>query len=255
MNETLEAMACALFKDWFIDFGPVRAKMEGRDTGLPKHLTDLFPNRLVDFELGEIPEGWKIATLDCIAENPRRGIQAKQITSGTPYIALKHIPKCCISISEWNIADGVASNKFKFVQGDILFGKLRPYFHKVVIAPMDGVCSTDIVVISPITADWYGFIFGHVSSSTFVDYTTAGSIGTKMPRTKWSDMACYEIRLPNQTLASVFTMQVEPLFESIVAAIHESRTLAALRDMLLPKLISGDLRVKNAEQLIGEAIS
>ena len=60
MNETLEAMARALFKDWFVDFGPVRAKMEGRDTGLPKHLADFFPDRLVDSELGEIPEGWEV---------------------------------------------------------------------------------------------------------------------------------------------------------------------------------------------------
>ena len=247
MNETLEAMARALFKDWFVDFGPVRAKMKGRDTGLPKHLDNLFPNRLVPSELGEIPEGWEIATLNRIAENPRRGIQAQQITPGTPYIALEHIPKRCIALSEWSIADGVASNKFKFVQGDILFGKLRPYFHKVIIAPMDGVCSTDIVVISPTTADWYGFVICHVSSSTFVDYTNAGSIGTKMPRTKWSDMARYEITLPNQTLARTFTKQVKPLFKRIVAAIHESHTLVAMRDTLIPKLISGEMRMKNAE--------
>ena len=255
MNKTLESMARALFKDWFVDFGPVRAKMEGRDTGLPQHIADLFPDRLVDSELGEIPEGWKVATLDCIAENSRRGIQAQQITPGTPYIALEHIPKRCIALSEWSIADGVASNKFEFLKGDILFGKLRPYFHKVIIAPMDGVCSTDIVVITPITTVWYGFIIGHVSSSTFVDYTNAGSIGTKMPRTKWSDMARYEIKLPNRTLGRTFTEQVEPWFERIVATIHESRTIAALRDTLLPKLISGELRVKNAERLIEEAIS
>ncbi|MBD3805470.1 MAG: restriction endonuclease subunit S, partial [Thioclava sp.] len=60
MNETLEAMARALFKSWFVDFDPVRAKMEGRDPGLPKHIADLFPARLVDSELGEIPEGWEV---------------------------------------------------------------------------------------------------------------------------------------------------------------------------------------------------
>ena len=64
MNETLEAMARALFKSWFIDFNPVRAKMAGRDPGLPQHLADLFPDRLVDSELGPIPEGWEVKTLD-----------------------------------------------------------------------------------------------------------------------------------------------------------------------------------------------
>ncbi len=72
MNETLEAMARALFKSWFVDFDPVRAKAEGRDPGLPKPLADLFPDRLVDSELGEIPEGWEVGTLGDVAEHPRR---------------------------------------------------------------------------------------------------------------------------------------------------------------------------------------
>ncbi len=192
MNETLEAMGRALFKSWFVDFDPVRAKMAGRDTGLPRHLADLFPDRLVDSELGEIPEGWEVKTLGSVADNPRRGVRAQEIDPGTPYIALEHMPKQCIALSEWGTADNVASGKFKFTRGDILFGKLRPYFHKVGVAPLQGVCSTDIIVISPVSHDWFGFVLGHVSSSEFVDYTSAGSTGTKMPRTKWSDMALYE---------------------------------------------------------------
>ena len=77
MSETLEAMARALFKSWFVDFDPVRAKMEGRDPGLPKHIADLFPDRLVDSELGEIPEGWEAwrhHSAD-VAEHPRRGVR------------------------------------------------------------------------------------------------------------------------------------------------------------------------------------
>ena len=73
MNETLEAMARALFKSWFVDFDPVRAKIAGRDTGLPQVLADLFPDRLVDSELGEIPEGWEVKSLDEIAVFPRTG--------------------------------------------------------------------------------------------------------------------------------------------------------------------------------------
>ncbi len=189
MNETLEAMSRALFKSWFVDFDPVRAKMEGHDPGLPQHIADLFPDRLVESELGQIPEGWEVKTLGSVADNPRRGVRAQEIDPGTPYIALEHMPKQCIALSEWGTADDVSSGKFEFTRGDILFGKLRPYFHKVGIAPLQGVCSTDIVVISPVSHDWFGFILGHVSSSEFVDYTSAGSTGTKMPRTKWSDMA------------------------------------------------------------------
>jgi type I restriction enzyme S subunit len=150
--------------------------------------------------------------------------------------------------------DGLESNKFEFKRGEILFGKLRPYFHKVGVAPVDGVCSTDIVVVAPRSASWFGFTLGHVSSTGFVHYTNAGSTGTKMPRTSWADMARYELVLPPEPVAEAFTRQVRPSVDRIIAGTHQSRTLAALRDTLLPKLISGELRVKDAERLIRGAV-
>ena len=254
MSETLEAMARALFKSWFVDFDPVRAKMEGRDPGLPKPLADLFPARLVDSELGEIPEGWEVGTLGDVAEHTRRGIQPNKIGLDTPYIALEHMPKRCIALSDWGTADGLESNKFEFRQGEILFGKLRPYFHKVGVAPIDGVCSTDIVVVGPRGSQWFGFALGHASSIEFVEYTNAASTGTKMPRTSWNDMARYELVLPLEPVAAAFTGLVQPSVDRIIAGIRESRTLSALRDALLPKLISGELRVKDAEKLIGRVV-
>ena len=244
MNETLEAMARALFKSWFVDFDPVRAKAAGRDPGLPKHLADLFPARLVDSELGEIPEGWQVGTFGDVAEHSRCCVQPDEIGPDTPYIALEHMPKRCIALSDWGTADGLESNKFEFKRGEILFGKLRPYFHKVGVAPVDGVCSTDIVVVTPKATQWFGFVLGHASSESFVEYTNTGSTGTKMPRTSWSDMARYDLVLPPEPVAAEFTRLVRPSVDRIIASIHESRTLAALRDTMLPKLISGELRVK-----------
>jgi type I restriction enzyme S subunit len=261
MSQTLEAMARALFKAWFVDFEPVRAKMEGRWQrgqslpGLPAHLYDLFPDRLVDSELGEIPEGWMIGKLGDVAENPRRGIQPNCIAPNTPYIALEHMPRRSIALFDWGTAEGVESNKFEFKKGEILFGKLRPYFHKVGVAPVDGVCSTDIVVIAPRQHVWTAFVLGHVSSLEFVNYTNAGSSGTKMPRTSWGDMARYEIVLPPESVAETFNTLVQPLIERIISGIHESRTLAALRDALLPKLIRGEIRVKEMEQLVLQHVS
>ena len=254
MNETLEAMVRALFKSWFVDFDPVRAKMEGRPStssgqavpGLPQHLADLFPARLVDSELGEIPEGWEVGTLGDVAEHLRRGVQPDQIEPETPYIALEHMPKRCIALSNWGAAKGLESNKFEFKTGEILFGKLRPYFHKVGVAPVDGVCSTDIVVVTPKSEHWFGFVLGYVSSNAFVEYTNASSTGTKMPRTSWGDMARYTVVRPPTRVAQAFTNHVRPAVDRIISGIHESRTLAALRDSLLPKLISGELRVNAA---------
>jgi type I restriction enzyme S subunit len=251
MNETLEAMARAVFKSWFVDFDPVRAKAEGRDPGLPKQLADLFPDFFEDSELGEIPKGWAVGTLGDVAEHPRRGVQPDEIDASTPYIALEHMPRRCIALSEWGVADGLESNKFEFKRGEILFGKLRPYFHKVGVAPVDGVCSTDIVVITPRRQEWFGFVLGHISSDIFVEHTNAGSTGTKMPRTSWGDMARYSVVIPPENVAQAFTSQIRPAVSNIIASIHESHTLADLRDTLLPKLISGELQVQDAERFIG----
>jgi type I restriction enzyme, S subunit len=245
MNETLEAMARALFKSWFVDFDPVHAKAEGRDTGLPKPLADLFPDSFQDSELGKIPKGWKVGKLGDVADHPRRTIEAKKIDFDMPYIALEHMPRRSIALSDWGVAAGLESNKFEFKKGEILFGKLRPYFHKVGVAPLDGVCSTDIVVIAPKTESWFGFVLAHVSNDAFVEYTNAGSTGTKMPRTNWRDMASYPIVVPSKPVAEAFSRQMHPAVDKIIAGIHESRTLAKMRDIILPKLICGDLRLKN----------
>ncbi|MYC31561.1 MAG: hypothetical protein F4X64_00090 [Chloroflexi bacterium] len=254
MNQTLEQMARAVFQDWFVDFGPVRAKLEGREPYLPPELWDLFPDRLVDSELGEIPEGWGIGKIGDVATQRKRAVKSRDIEPDTPYIALDHMPKKCIALSEWDRAEGLASGKFEFKHGDILFGKLRPYFHKVGVAPLDGVCSTDIAVVSPKTEEWRSFTLGHLSSSEFVDYTDAMSTGTRMPRTSWADMASYGIPLPNRDLAYAFTTSVQPWVDRMVSAIHESQALAGQRDVLLPKLVSGGLRVNAVGfDFVGEA--
>ena len=246
MSATLEAMARALFKSWFVDFEPVRAKAEGRPSGLPPALDALFPASFEASKLGEIPSGWGVGTLGDVAVERRQGVRLEEMAPGTPYIGLEHMPRRSIALSEWGTTDGLASNKSRFEQGDILFGKLRPYFHKVGVAPLDGVCSTDIVVLAPMTDDWFGFVLGHASSDDFVDYTDAGSTGTRMPRTKWKDMARYTVALPDRALAAAFNERVNPLVVRIASAIRGSRARATQRDALLPRLVSGEVRVEDA---------
>jgi type I restriction enzyme S subunit len=228
--------------------------VEGRDTGLPRAIADLFSDQLVDSELGEVPEGWELGTLGDVAEHPRRGVQPGGIAPSTPYIALEHMSRRSIALSEWGVSDDLGSNKFEFKRSELLFGKLRPYFHKVGVAPVDGVCSTDIVVVAPREPDWFGFVLGHLSSDAFVEYTNSGSTGTRMPRTSWGEMARYNVVLPPKAVANAFTNAVRPMTERIVASIHESRSLGALRDALLPKLISGEVRVKDAGGVIAGAL-
>ena len=251
MNESLEAMVRALFKAWFVDFDPVRAKVEGRDTGLPRDIADLFPDRMVDSELGKIPEGWHPGRLADIAHAPRRGVHPADVDFETPYIGLEHMPRHSIALMDWGSAGSVTSNKSVCRKGDILFGKLRPYFHKVGIVPLDGICSTDIVVIAPEAKEWTAFVLACVSSNDFVSYTNQTSTGTRMPRTNWENMGNYRICLPTTPVRRAFQNATRPMLDRIVANTHEFRTVTALRDTLLPKLISGELRVKDASERLG----
>lgn len=242
MNATLEAMARALFQSWFVDFDPVRAKLDGRPpAALDPATAALFPDSFQDSEAGHIPVGWNAGTLADIATNPRRSVQPSEIDSNTPYIALEHMPRRCIALADWNESADVASGKSVFKRGEILFGKLRPYFHKVGVAPLDGVCSTDILVLAPKSPEWFGFLLGHASSDALIQFTDLASTGTKMPRTNWGDISSFKAALPPKPLAAAFTKQIEPMVERITANLHQSRTLATLRDTLLPKLLSGEL--------------
>jgi type I restriction enzyme S subunit len=254
VNETLEATVRAIFSSWFVDFEPTKARIEGRAGTLASDLLRLFPSAWTDDAAEPTPRGWNRGSLGDVASHKRSSVSAAVIEPSTPYIALEHMPRRSIALTEWDGAEGIESNKARFARGDILFGKLRPYFHKVGVAPVDGVCSTDIVVIEPKSPSWFGFVLGVASSDAFVEYTNAGSTGTKMPRTSWDEMARYELTLPDTRTADAFTNLIEPFINRIIAGIHGTRALREIRDALLPPLMSGSLSVKELEGTV-EAIS
>ena len=251
MNETLEATARAIFKSWFVDFDPVKAKMEGdKPVGMDTETAALFPSAFQDSSLGKVPKGWNIGTLSEIAKNVRRTVKASEIDSGECFIGLEHMPRRSIALSQWQINAEIASNKYRFKQGEILFGKLNPRFHKVGVAPITGICSTDILVLQPIDAEWFGFVLSLVSSDNFVAYTTAFSKGTTLPRTNWNDMSSYKTVLPKVKIARKYTEFICPIVKRIIENIHECHTLSQTRDALLPKLLSGEIRVDDANEIL-----
>ncbi|QIG79643.1 restriction endonuclease subunit S [Stakelama tenebrarum] len=249
MNETLEAQARALFRDWFVDFGPVKARMAGPDAGgapyLAPDLWSLFPDRLDD---DGVPEGWKVATLNDFAICQNRKADLEEVDEGTPYIGLEHMPRRSIALSEWEGAEKVSSAKSWFRRREILFGKLRPYFHKVGIAPVDGICSTDIVVLAPKKERFEALVLACVSTDEFVAFTDLSSTGTKMPRTSWKIMKTYPMVKPGDSVADWFQAICGPMLDRILSNIEENQTLAQTRDLLLPKLMSGEIRVGAVER-------
>ena len=259
-NATLEAIAQALFKSWFVDFDPVRAKMEGRTPeGMDEATAALFPDGFETSELGEVPRGWRWGTLGDVAETVRNQIQPESMQDTLHYVGLEHIPRKCLSLSDWGVAEGLESAKSCFSAGDILFGKLRPYFHKVVVAPVDGVCSTDILVCRPTKPCFYGFAAMQLFSESLITYADRLSNGAKMPRVNWKDLAAYPLIIPSADVADVFTATIQPLLNRMAANVHQAQTLSPLRDTLLPRLISGQLRLPEAqaatEAALGGALS
>jgi type I restriction enzyme S subunit len=244
MNATLEAMARALFQSWFVDFDPVHAKAAGRlPSGMDESTAALFPSSLQDSELGKIPKGWKSGSLGDIATNPRRIVQPNEIAPNTPYIALEHMPRRSMALAEWEASAQVESGKTTFNQNEILFGKLRPYFHKVGIAPISGVCSTDILVLTPKQPELLGLLLEHASSDEVVQFADKHSTGTKMPRTNWSDLSSFKIAVPPLSIATVFNLFFRSIITQIHASLHQSRTLQNIGNTLLPKLMSGEVNL------------
>ena len=178
--------------------------------------------------------------------SPRRSINPADISENTPYIGLEHMPRRSIALSAWEGAGKVKSSKTQFHKGEFLFGKLRPYFHKVGIAPLDGICSTDIIVVAPRAQEWEAFTLACLSSAEFVDYTDRTSTGTKMPRTSWKAMAQYRVCLPPEQVVRAYQDVIRPLLDRLDANIRDTFTLVTGRDFLLPKLMSGEVRLGDA---------
>ncbi|MDA9009415.1 hypothetical protein N9K16_05600, partial [Alphaproteobacteria bacterium] len=206
----------------------------------------MFPSKLGDDGL---PDGWEIGRLDDWATSSPNTVKPDEIPADTNYIGLEHMPRRSIALGEWETAAKVTSNKSRFSEGQVLFGKLRSYFHKVGIAPISGICSTDIVVVDGLSRQLVPFVATLMSTDEFVAYTDQSSTGTKMPRTSWKTMRDYRVPRAPKEVVGAFGFLVQPIHEKIMHSLIENRTLAEMRDLLLPKLMSGEIRLKDAEGL------
>jgi type I restriction enzyme S subunit len=228
----LEDMAQMLYREWFVNFRfPGHGKV-----------------RMVESELGPIPAGWMPKRLGDLCHETRRGVDPGEIDPATPYIGLEHLPRKSIALGEWGRAGDVGSTKLRFKRGEILFGKIRPYFHKVGVAPVDGVASSDAIVIVPNDPVYFGPVLCCVSSEDFVRHATQTSQGTKMPRANWDVLTKYPLPLPDAALLEQFNGIIQRTVEMLQNLVFRNRNLRITRDFLLPKLISGEVPVEAAAE-------
>ena len=250
-NETLEAMARALFKSWFVDFDPVRAKMEGRDTGLPQHISDLFPDRLVDSEMGEMPEGWEAKSLkDCM------NLTMGQSPPGRTY--------------------NDRGEGLPFFQGRAEFGFRYPQKRRFCSEPTRVADAEDTLVsvrapVGDINLAWERCCIGrgvaalrHKSGSSSFTYHSAWALqrelheyehtGTVFGAINKGQFEALKVIEPDLHVVGAFDSMSAHLDGRIRSIVSESHTLAALRDTLLPRLISGEIRVCDADRAV-EAVT
>jgi type I restriction enzyme, S subunit len=247
MNATLEAMARALFKSWFVDFDPVRAKPDGRQPASFDNATAaLFPSAFEDADCGEMPKGWRCGSVGDLGVRILDKVGKQSEWAAQPLIDLSRIPQRSVALGEWGLGAELTTSVTRFAPKDILFGAIRPYFHKVGIAPVHGVTNVSVFVIRARQAFDWPFLAALCSLDTTVKFATRVSKGTKMPVVGWPDFANYQIVVPPPQVRRAFGDLVAPMFDRIIANLHESRTLATLRDTLLPKLLSGELSVAAA---------
>ena len=219
----LEEMAQSLYREWFVHFR------------FPGH--ESVP--LTDSPLGPIPQGWEVKKMGDIAEDKRRGVPKGNLDEPTPYVGLEHIPRRSLALDDWEIVSELGSNKMRFESGEILFGKIRPYFHKVSVAPFSGVCSADAIVIRAKSSEDTSLVTACVSSVPFVAHASATANGAKMPRADWKVLVKYPLVVPPAELKEKFSSFFSTAVDEQMNLIRRNQALRATRDLLLPKLLTG----------------
>ena len=254
MNETLEEMARALFQSWFVDFDPVRAKMEGRDTGLPPDLAAFFPDRLVESELGLIPEGWEVGTVSQLAERiqnggtPKRSEPTYWNPGEIPWLTSAEVRQSFVLETENLISQmGLARSSAKVVPARSILvalygataGQVSMNFHPL---------STN-QAISAIIPSEGNRCFCLVSLKSQVAELGNRAVGSAQQNISKKAVESTTIVLPSIELRSKYNDLVEGMFDRILQNLEESRTLIAQRDALLPKLVSGEVGVAKPSAL------
>jgi type I restriction enzyme, S subunit len=253
MNETLEAMGRALFKSWFVDFDPVRAKVEGRQpAGMDAETAALFPDAFEDMELGELPRGWKIGKVRdlCLrVENggtPRRDRPQYWEPGTIPWLTSGEVRQSIVVETENFISpEGLANSNAKLWSvGTTVIALYGATAGQVCFIAKEMCANQACCGLTP-TENTRFFTYLYTSSS--VEAFAQQARGSAQQNLSQQIVADFPALIPEPCILQGFDKLVQPLFGKWIANLNESRTLAALRDALLPKLLSGEVQVKEAE--------
>ncbi len=255
MNATLDGMARALFKSWFVDFDPVRAKAEGRQ---PSHMdaatAALFPAAFEDSTLGPIPAGWRVVPLSdlCTTQYGYTASASKERV-GPHFLRVTDINKK--NWVDWSLVpycpfeEGL--EKYRLKPGDILVARMAdPGKSALVDRPVDAVFASYLVRLKTPDRATSSTVFGFLKSELYAAYTEGHSGGSVQKNMNAKVIVGARLAWPPHAVLEAWDRQLRPLRDLTSANVEESSTLAELRDTLLPKLISGELRVGGAARAV-----
>ena len=258
MNETLEAIARALFKSWFVDFDPVRANAEGRQPyGMDAETAALFPDAFEDSPLGKIPKGWKAASLgDVVDVSPSRSVPKGQ---RAPYVEMSNMPNSSARVLDWMQREFTSGSKF--MSGDVLVARITPCLENGKTAYVDfleegdtGWGSTEFIVLRSKGGLPPEYAYFLARTDDFRSFAVGNMTGTSgRQRVPTDVLTFYQTILPPLSITERFGAIAEPTMRAMQQHDDESRTLTELRDALLPKLLSGEVRVKDAQRVVETA--
>ena len=220
----LEEAARMLYQEWFVQF-----RFPGHEHA---EITD------------GLPVGWERKELGGLVEVVRNTVKPSDFTDEDIHIGLEHIPRRSFTLAEWESAEGLSSNKNRFEEGDILFCKIRPYFHKVGFTLRGGLASSDSLVWRVKDNEDWPLVVCATSSDHFVAVASKTvREGSKMPRADWKVLERYRILKPPIGLLGIFNDTIFPFTAQCKTLALQNRALVQARDLLLPRLMSGEIGV------------
>ena len=249
MNRTLEEMARAISQDWFVDFGPVRAKMDGQEPYLPPELWELFPDELVDSELGEIPEGWEVKSMSAYASLNPESWSKRNFPEDMEYVDLANTKWGTIESTRlfpWKAAPSRARRVLKL--GDTIVGTVRPGNGSYALVGRDGLTgSTGFAVLRPLNQRFRELVYLAATDPDNIERLANRADGAAYPAVTPEAVLNSQVVTPIEgaNLIDSFSDEIRPLMDKMEGNQAEIRSLAAFRNELLPSLLSGELKLKN----------
>jgi type I restriction enzyme S subunit len=234
MNKSLEAIGQAIFRHWFVDFEfPNEEGKPYKSSG----------GETVDSELGAIPKGWRVGVFGDIAGKVSEPVSRSEKLRYDKYVSLDDMPRKQIFLVSYSSVSDVDSSMIGFEKGDVLFGAMRPYFHKVCIAPFTGITRTTTFVIRAKDIAYQSYLSFLCFEKSTVDYADSSSVGSTIPYAVYEALERMPVVMPERRIASEYQSFIKSFIEKAFCNSTEVTMLSRVRDTLLLKLMSGEIRV------------